>query len=90
MENNLIIELNQEYGFYEVTCPEGYYITDYDPSKDINEFNCSALMYFPGAYTAEKIQEQYHLITETEKEGYLAKQEAMKQNRKKMINYGSN
>lgn len=93
MENNLQIEFNQDCEFYRVTCPEWYYITNYTLDKDIREFKCSPILYFSSImFTPEEINEQYHLITEEEKQNYTTSfYIALKQKGPlKIIDYGSN
>jgi hypothetical protein len=78
MEETLTIEYVKKYNFYNVTCPEGYYITDYTDDKDIKDFDTYVEICCPGSMTEEDILSQYHLITEDENTKYAEQRDAAK------------
>lgn len=73
--DNLIIEFNQEHNFYKITCPEGYYITDYDENDGIKSFYETKSVYCPGTMTTEDIKKRFYTITDEEAENFIAQRE---------------
>lgn len=87
MEHKLTVELNEQYNFYKVTCPEGCHITDYTKDKDIRDLIISTELYIPGTYTVDEIAEKYYCVTEDEYNELIAKRDkAIKEFEKEMDN----
>ena len=46
-EHQVIIEKNDKYNFFKITCPEGHYLTTYKEGDDIMLYSDSKEVYTP-------------------------------------------
>lgn len=46
-EHSIIVEKNETYNFFKITCPEGHYLTTYKEGDDIMLYSDSKEVYTP-------------------------------------------
>ena len=66
-EHNIIVEKNETYNFYKITCPEGHYLTTYKDGDDITLYSDSLEVYTP--LTADT--SLWHCITNEQHAAYI-------------------
>lgn len=84
-EHQVIIEKNETYNFFKITCPEGDYLTTFNEGGDITLYSDSKEVYTP--LTADT--SLWHCITDEQHAAYIeardkAIEERMEEERKKM------
>lgn len=84
-ENEILIEKNDKYNFFKITCTEGHYLTTFNEGDDITLYSDSKEVYTPLTADTSK----WHCITEEEHTAYIeardkAIEERMEEERKKM------
>lgn len=85
-EHQVIIEKNEQYHFFKITCPEGHYLTTYKDGDDITLYSDSLEVYTP--LTADT--SLWHCITNEQHAAYIeardkANEERMKTERASMM-----
>lgn len=85
-EHQVIIEKNEQYNFFKITCPEGHYLTTYKEGDDIMLYTDSLEVYTP--LTADT--SLWHCITNEQHAAYIeardkANEERMKAERAAMM-----
>lgn len=61
-EHRVIIEKNEQYKFFKITCPKGHYLTTYKDGDDIMLYSDSKEVYTPLTADTSK----WHCVTEEE------------------------
>lgn len=84
-EHQVIIEKNDKYNFYKITCTEGHYLTTFNEGDDITLYSDSKEVYTPLTADTSK----WHCVTEEEHVAYIearekAIEERMEEERKRM------
>ena len=85
-EHQVIIEKNEQYNFFKITCTEGHYLTTYKDGDDIMLYTDSTEVYTPlNADTS-----LWHCITDEQHAAYIeardkANEERMKAERAAMM-----
>ena len=84
-ENEIVIEKNDKYNFFKITCTEGHYLTTYNKGDDITLYSDSKEVYTPLTADTSK----WHCVTDEEHVAYIeardkAIEERMEEERKKM------
>lgn len=85
-EHQVIIEKNEQYKFFKITCPEGHYLTTYKDGDDITLYSDSKEVYTPLTADTSK----WHCVTDEEHTAYIeardkAIEERMKAERAAMM-----
>lgn len=86
-ENEIVIEKNERYHFFKITCPKGHYLTTYKDGDDITLYSDSKEVYTPLTADTSK----WHCITDEQHAAYIeardkAIEERMEEERKRMEN----
>lgn len=86
-ENEILIEKNDKYNFYKITCTEGHYLTTFNEGDDITLYSDSKEVYTPLTADTSK----WHCVTDEEHAAYIeardkAIEERMEEERKRMEN----
>lgn len=86
-EHSIIVEKNEQYHFFKITCPEGHYLTTFNEGDDITLYNDSKEVYTPLTADTSK----WHCVTDEEHVAYIeardkAIEERMEEERKRMEN----
>ena len=71
MEHKVIVEYNDNYNFYKLTCSEGCLITAWNDGDNIVEYSASEKIYTPHNFDTSI----YHCITIEEHKIMIAEQE---------------
>ena len=84
-EHSIIVEKNETYKFFKITCTEGHYLTTFNEGDDITLYSDSKEVYTPLTADTSK----WHCVTEEEHVAYIeardkAIEERMEEERKKM------
>ena len=84
-ENEIVIEKNDKYNFFKITCTEGHYLTTFNEGDDITLYSGSREVYTPLTADTSK----WHCVTDEEHTAYIeardkAIEERMEAERKKM------
>ena len=84
-EHQVIIEKNDKYNFFKLTCTEGHYLTTFNEGDDISLYSDSKEVYTPLTADTSK----WHCVTEEEHAAYIeardkAIEERMEEERKRM------
>ena len=84
-EHQVIIEKNDKYNFFKITCTEGHYLTTYNEGDDISLYSDSKEVYTPLTADTSK----WHCVTEEEHAAHIeardkAIEERMEEERKRM------
>lgn len=66
-EHSIIVEKNEQYKFFKITCPEGHYLTTYKEGDDIMLYSDSKEVYTP--LTADT--SLWHCVTEAQHAAYI-------------------
>ena len=66
-EHSIIIEKNEQYNFFKITCPEGHYLTTDNEGDDISLYSDSKEVYTPLTADTSK----WHCVTEEEHAAYI-------------------
>ena len=66
-ENEIVIEKNDTYNFFKITCSEGHYLTTFNEGDDIMLYSDSKEVYTP--LTADT--SLWHCITEEQHAAYI-------------------
>ena len=66
-EHSIIVEKNEQYNFFKITCPEGHYLTTYNEGDDISLYSDSKEVYTPLTADTSK----WHCVTEEEHAAYI-------------------
>ena len=66
-EHSIIVEKNETYNFFKITCPEGHYLTTYKEGDDIMLYSDSKEVYTP--LTADT--SLWHCITDEQHAAYI-------------------
>lgn len=61
-ENEIVIEKNDTYNFFKITCSEGHYLTTYNEGDDITLYSDSKEVYTPLTADTSK----WHCVTDEE------------------------
>lgn len=78
-EHQVIIEKNEQYKFFKITCPEGHYLTTYKDGDDITLYSDSKEVYTPLTADTSK----WHCVTEEEHVAHIeAKDKAIEERMK--------
>ena len=85
-EHSIIVEKNEQYKFFKITCPEGHYLTTYKDGDDITLYSDSLEVYTPLTADTSK----WHCVTEEEHVAHIeardkANEERMKAERAAMM-----
>lgn len=85
-EHQAIIEKNEQYKFFKITCPDGHYLTTYKDGDDITLYSDSLEVYTP--LTADT--SLWHCITDEQHAAYIeardkANEERMEKERAAMM-----
>lgn len=85
-EHQPIIEKNEQYHFFKITCPEGHYLTTFNEGDDITLYSDSKEVYTPLTADTSK----WHCVTEEEHVAHIeardkAIEERMKAERAAMV-----
>lgn len=70
-EHQVIIEKNEQYHFFKITCPEGHYLTTYKDGDDITLYSDSLEVYTPLTADTSK----WHCVTDEEHTAYIEARE---------------
>lgn len=86
-EHQVIIEKNDKYNFFKITCTEGHYLTTFNEGDDITLYSDSKEVYTPLTADTSK----WHCVTDEEHAAYIeardkAIEERMEEERKRMEN----
>ena len=86
-ENEIVIEKNDKYNFFKITCTEGHYLTTFNEGDDITLYSGSREVYTPLTADTSK----WHCVTDEEHTAYIeardkAIEERMEEERKSMEN----
>lgn len=86
-EHQVIIEKNDTYKFFKITCTEGHYLTTFNEGDDITLYSDSKEVYTPLTADTSK----WHCVTEEEHVAYIearekAIEERMEKERAEMEN----
>ena len=66
-EHSIIVEKNETYNFFKITCPEGHYLTTFNEGDDITLYSDSKEVYTPLTADTSK----WHCVTEEEHVAYI-------------------
>lgn len=66
-ENEILIEKNDTYNFFKITCTEGHYLTTYKEGDDITLYSDSKEVYTPLTADTSK----WHCVTDEEHTAYI-------------------
>lgn len=66
-EHQAIIEKNETYNFFKITCTEGHYLTTFNEGDDIMLYSDSKEVYTPLTADTSK----WHCVTEEEHAAYI-------------------
>ena len=66
-ENEIVIEKNDKYNFFKITCTEGHYLTTFNEGDDITLYSDSKEVYTPLTADTSK----WHCVTEEEHVAYI-------------------
>lgn len=85
-ENEIIIEKNDKYNFFKITCSEGHYLTTFNEGDDITLYSDSKEVYTPLTADTSK----WHCVTDEEHTAYIearerAIEERMEKERQEMM-----
>lgn len=85
-EHSIIVEKNDTYNFFKITCTEGHYLTTFNEGDDITLYSDSKEVYTPLTADTSK----WHCVTEEEHAAYIeardkAIEERMKAERAAMM-----
>ena len=85
-EHQVIIEKNDKYNFFKITCTEGHYLTTFNEGDDITLYSDSKEVYTPLTADTSK----WHCVTEEEHVAHIeardkAIEERMKAERAAML-----
>ena len=85
-EHQPIIEKNEQYHFFKITCPEGDYLTTFNEGDDITLYSDSKEVYTPLTADTSK----WHCVTDEEHTAYIeardkAIEEMMEKERAEMM-----
>lgn len=85
-ENEIVIEKNDKYNFFKITCTEGHYLTTYNEGDDITLYSDSKEVYTPLTADTSK----WHCVTDEEHVAYIeardkANEERMEKERAAMM-----
>lgn len=86
-EHQPIIEKNEQYHFFKITCAEGHYLTTFNEGDDITLYSDSKEVYTPLTADTSK----WHCVTDEQHAAYIeardkAIEERMEEERKRMEN----
>lgn len=86
-EHQPIIEKNEQYHFFKITCPEGHYLTTFNEGDDITLYSDSKEVYTPLTADTSK----WHCVTDEQHAAYIeardkAIEERMEEERKRVEN----
>lgn len=86
-EHQVIIEKNDTYKFFKITCTEGHYLTTFNEGNDITLYSDSKEVYTPLTADTSK----WHCVTDEQHTAYIeardkAIEERMEEERKRMEN----
>lgn len=86
-EHQVIIEKNEQYKFFKITCSEGHYLTTFNEGDDITLYSDSKEVYTPLTADTSK----WHCVTDEQHAAYIeardkAIEERMEEERKRMEN----
>ena len=70
-EHSIIVEKNETYNFYKITCPEGDYLTTFNEGDDITLYSDSKEVYTPLTADTSK----WHCVTDEEHTAYIEARE---------------
>ena len=70
-ENEIVIEKNDTYNFFKITCSEGHYLTTFNEGDDITLYSDSKEVYTPLTADTSK----WHCITDEEHAAYIEARE---------------
>lgn len=77
-ENEILIEKNDKYNFFKITCTEGHYLTTFNEGDDITLYSDSKEVYTPLTADTSK----WHCVTEEQHAAYIEARE--KANKERM------
>lgn len=78
-EHSIIVEKNEQYNFFKITCSEGHYLTTFNEGDDITLYSDSKEVYTPLTADTSK----WHCVTEDEHVAYIeAKDKAIEERMK--------
>lgn len=85
-EHSIIVEKNEQYNFFKITCSEGHYLTTFNEGDDITLYSDSKEVYTPLTADTSK----WHCVTEEEHVAHIeardkAIEERMKAERAAMM-----
>lgn len=66
-ENEIVIEKNDTYNFFKITCSEGHYLTTFNEGDDITLYSDSKEVYTPLTADTSK----WHCVTDEEHTSYI-------------------
>lgn len=66
-ENEIVIEKNDTYNFFKITCSEGHYLTTFNEGDDITLYSDSKEVYTPLTADTSK----WHCVTDEEHTAYI-------------------
>lgn len=66
-ENEILIEKNDTYNFFKITCSEGHYLTTFNEGDDITLYSDSKEVYTPLTADTSK----WHCVTDEEHTSYI-------------------
>ena len=66
-ENEIVIEKNDKYNFFKITCTEGHYLTTFNEGDDITLYSDSKEVYTPLTADTSK----WHCVTDEEHTAYI-------------------
>lgn len=79
-EHQVIIEKNEQYKFFKITCSEGHYLTTFNEGDDITLYSDSKEVYTPLTADTSK----WHCVTEEEHVAHIeARDKAIEERMKK-------
>ena len=70
-ENEIVIEKNDTYNFFKITCSEGHYLTTFNEGDDITLYSDSKEVYTPLTADTSK----WHCVTDEEHAAYIEARE---------------
>ena len=84
--NEIIIEKNDKYNFFKITCSEGHYLTTFNEGDDITLYSDSKEVYTPLTADTSK----WHCVTDEQHAAYIeardkAIEEMMEKERAEMM-----
>lgn len=69
----LTIIYNDVHSFWKVTCPEGDYVTSFNPdTDDPKDYYAGKEVYLPKFFTEDEIAARYRCVTEEENATFIA------------------